>query len=297
MWNGGRSRVALPLRQRDAAVSVDPSRVPLHFTTHAPEGKARADVVLLHGLGSCGDDWGMQIPDLARQYRVIAPDLPGHGQTGQFGIASSVEAMARSVAGLLERLGTPSAHAVGLSLGGAVALQWAIDRPDQVRSLIAVNTFARLSLARRGLLRMVGRILLLLTGRMERLGGWVAGGLFPGADQRDLRELAAARIAGNSWRGYLQAALAVARFDCRQGLADIRAPTLVVAGERDSTVPMRPKLELARRIPGARLEVILGSGHVTPIDAAARFNALVMDFLDEVERNAKVEDSDRRYVG
>jgi 3-oxoadipate enol-lactonase len=235
----------------------------------------------------------MQITDLARLYRVITPDLPGHGKTEPDAFTGTVESMARAVSLLVEELGPSSAHVVGLSLGGAVALQWAIDRPDQVRSLTAVNTFARLSLARRGLLRMIGRVMLLLTGQMEWLGDWVAGGLFPGADQRDLRQLAAARIAGNSWRGYLQAALAVTRFDCREGLERIKAPTLVVAGERDTTVPLRPKLELARRIPGARLEVIKGSGHVTPIDAAARFNALLLAFLDEVESGSSADGSGR----
>lgn len=264
----------------------DPPPGRLHYSIDAPMGDARAAVVLLHGLGSCGDDWGMQISELASQYRVIAPDLPGHGESGADASIDSVESMAEAVSGLVEALGTTSAHVVGLSLGGAVALQWAIDRPDQIRSLTAVNTFARLNLARRGLLRMAGRALLLLTGQMEWMGNWVASGLFPGANQRELRQLAAARIAGNSWRGYLQAALAVTRFDCREGLARIKAPTMVVAGEMDSTVPMGPKLELARRIPGARLEIIPGSGHVTPIDAAPRFNALLLSFLDGVERGA-----------
>jgi 3-oxoadipate enol-lactonase len=118
---------------------------------------------------------------------------------------------------------------------------------------------------------------------MNRLGDWVAGGLFPGPEQESLRRMAAARIAGNSWRGYLQAALAVSRFDRRRDLARIKTPTLVVAGEKDTTVPMRPKLELAQRIPGARLEVIPGSGHVTPIDATARFNALILAFLADVD--------------
>lgn len=257
----------------------------LFFSVHTGKEPSAGEVILLHGLGSCGADWGLQIPDLTRRYRVIAPDLPGHGQTGIALHAPTIEAMARAVSQLAEELGAASLHVVGLSLGGAVGLQWAIDRPDQVRSLTAVNTFARLSLARRGLLRMAGRVLLLLTGQMDWLGSWVAVGLFPGAGQRELRELAAARLAGNSWRGYLQAALAVARFDCRPGLARIKSPTLVVAGERDTTVPMRPKLELASRIPGARLEVIPGSGHVTPIDAAGRFNALLLEFLEEVDRS------------
>src|SRR3990172_3330307 len=264
-------------------MTPDPPRDQLHFSIHAPSDGAQADVVLLHGMGSCGEDWGLQIPDLARRYRVITPDLPGHGQTRPGAHAPTVGGMAQAISRLVEELGATSAHVVGLSLGGAVGLQWAIDRPDRVRSVTAVNTFARLTLARRGLVRMFGRTLLLLTGRMDWLGEWVAGGLFPGADQWAMRRAAAARIAGNPWRGYFQAALAVARFDCRAGLPNIKAPTLVVVGEKDTTVPMRPKIELASRIPGARLEIISGSGHVTPIDAAARFNALLLAFLDDVE--------------
>lgn len=255
----------------------------LSFSIHGPREGARADVVLLHGMGSCGEDWGLQIPLLSRQYRVITPDLPGHGRTGPSAQAPTVAAMARAVSRLLEDLGGGSVHVVGLSLGGAVALQWAIDRPAQVRSLTAVNTFARLTLGRRGVVRMLGRILLLLTGRMDWLGEWVAGGLFPGSGQSDLRQAAAARIAGNSWRGYLQTALAVTRFDCRQSLPRIHARTMVVVGQNDMTVPMRPKLELASRIPGARLEIIPGSGHVTPIDASAQFNSLLLGFLEEVD--------------
>jgi 3-oxoadipate enol-lactonase len=192
---------------------------------------------------------------------------------------------------LIGELGVTTAHVVGLSLGGAVALRWAIDHPEQIRSLTLVNTFARLSLGRRGLLRMLGRIVLLVTGQMDMLGEWVAGGLFPEADQFTMRKMAAARIAANPWRGYFRAALAVSRFDCRRDLSKIIAPTLIVVGERDTTVPMSPKRELARRIPGARLEVIPGSGHVTPIDATARFNRLMLDFLDEVERETGADEA------
>lgn len=269
-----------------------PSRDRLFFSVHSPSEGSRADVVMLHGLGSCGEDWGLQIPDLARLYRVITPDLPGHGQTGLGVRARTVDAMAQAVSELAADQGVVAAHVVGLSLGGAVALQWTVDRPDQIRSLTLVNTFARLSLARRGLVRMFGRIVLLLTGQMDKLGEWVAGGLFPGTDQMIVRKMAAARIAANPWRGYLQAGLAVSRFDSRQDLSKIKVPTLVIAGARDTTVPMRSKRELAMRIPGARLEVIPGSGHVTPIDASARFNRLLLDFLDEVERGNSADKAD-----
>ena len=263
--------------------AFDSTRSGLHYSVHAPPGRGSADVILLHGLGSCGEDWGLQIPDLSRRYRVITPDLPGHGRSGVGPTSPTVRVMSRAVSELLEELDGGAAHVVGLSLGGAVALQLAIERPSQVRSLTAVNTFARLRLSRRGLGKMLGRLILLLTGQMDWLGGWVAGGLFPGEDQSALRQAAAARIAGNPWHTYFRAALAVTRFDCRHGLEDIRAPTLVVAGEEDTTVPLKAKLELASRIPGARLEIISGSGHVTPVDAAGRFNTILLRFFEAVD--------------
>jgi len=267
--------------------SFDSSKSGLHYSLHAPPGRGTSDVVLLHGLGSCGEDWSLQIPELSRNYRVITPDLPGHGRSGVGSVSATVLDMSRAVSELLNELGGGAAHVVGLSLGGAVALQLAIDRPSQVRSLTAVNTFARLRLSRRGLGKMVGRLILLMTGQMDWLGDWVAGGLFPGEGQTALRQAAAARIAGNPWRAYLRAALAVSRFDCRRRLGDIRAPTLVVAGEKDTTVPLKAKLELASRIPGARLEIIPGSGHVTPVDAAGRFNAVLLRFFEAVESSGE----------
>jgi pimeloyl-ACP methyl ester carboxylesterase len=65
-------------------------------------------------------------------------------------------------------------------------------------------------------------------------------------------------------------------------LGEIRAPTLVVAGAQDATAPLASKIDLARGINGARLEVIEGSGHATPIDAPEAFNSLLLRFLDEV---------------
>src|SRR4030065_1260405 len=102
--------------------------------------------------------------------------------------------MSRAVSELLDELGGGAAHIVGLSLGGAVALQLAIDWPSQVRSLTAVNTFARLRLSRRGLGKMAGRLILLMTGQMDWLGDWVAGGLFPCGGQTALRQGGAGRL-------------------------------------------------------------------------------------------------------
>lgn len=78
--------------------------------------------------------------------------------------------------------------------------------------------------------------------------------------------------------------IAIGRFDLRACLAKIRAPTLVIAGEQDATVSLDCKLELAAGIPGAKMERLNGSGHATPLDCAERFNAVLLGFLESVDR-------------
>ncbi len=111
----------------------------------------------------------------------------------------------------------------------------------------------------------------------------MARGLFPLPGQRPVREAAAKRIASNPRGAYLRTVGAILRFDVRERLAEIRVPTLVVAGAGDRTVPLSAKREIARSIAGARLEVIEGSGHATPLDAPEAFNALLLGFLEDVE--------------
>ena len=254
--------------------------VDLHYESH---GSGPATVILLHGLGSRGEDWLLQFPALSARWRVLAPDLRGHGASSLSGGWPTVADLAQDVTGLIRAEAPWPAHVVGLSLGGAVALQLALDHPELLRSLTAVNTFAHLRSGWSGLRRGLIRFALLALGPMNWVGRWVASGLFPLPDQQLLREAAASRIAGNPRRAYLQAALAVVRFDVAARLGEITCPTLVVAGDRDATVPMKAKLELARCIPGAHLEVVSGSGHATPLDAPDAFNELLLRFLSEVD--------------
>ncbi len=255
----------------------------LHFEITEAAVSGGSPAVLLHGLGSCGDDWPLQVQVLTDRRRVITPDLPGHGRSTPLPGRARIADFGDAVLRLLEARREPPVHLVGLSLGGAVALQLAADAPQRVRSLTAVNTFARLRPAEHGFGRGLTRLRLLLFAPMDRVGDWVAAGLFPREDQAALRRLAAGRLAANRRRNYLRTIGAVLRFELRPRLREIVCPTMVVAGERDRTVPLAAKLELQAGIPGARLEIVRDSGHATPLDAPAAFNRLLVDFLEEVE--------------
>jgi len=191
--------------------------------------------------------------------------------------------MAGDVAALLAALEAPSAHVVGLSLGGCVALALALDHPDRVRSLTLVNAFARPAPAgTRGALRFLIRLSLLACAPMSVVAAHVARGLFPRPDQADLYRAAVASLAGNPRSTYLACVRGLLGFDVRARLGELRCPTLVVAGDRDTTVPLAAKRLLQTSIAGAELAVIEDSGHVTPYDQAERFNAVLLGFLNGV---------------
>ena len=107
----------------------------------------------------------------------------------------------------------------------------------------------------------------------------VARRLFPWPEQRALYEAAVASLAATSRGAYLAAMQALARFDARGQVAAIRQPTLIVAGDRDTSVPLAAKVALAASIPRARLLVVPGSGHATPHDQPAAFNHAMLEFF------------------
>jgi 3-oxoadipate enol-lactonase len=237
-------------------------------------------VLLLHGLGSSGDDWGPQVQALRDRYRVLTVDLPGHHRSARPPGRLTIQALAAPIAEVLDRLTIEAAHVVGLSLGGCVALALALDAPARVRSLVVVNAFARWQTAGvRGAARGVRRTLLAVAAPMRMLATSIAREAFPEAEQAALREAAVARIAANSRGHYLACLAALVRFDVRQRLGEISCPTLVVAGGRDTTVPFATQVFLARSIRGARIRVVDDSGHVTPGDRPEVLNDLILEHL------------------
>ena len=250
---------------------------------HYDDRGAGAPLVLLHGLGSSAADWDLQVPAFAARYRLLLVDLRGHGRSPAGPALSTVEQMAEDVAALLARLGLPPAHVVGLSLGGCAALALAARHPQRVRSLVLVNTFARLRAGgAQGAARLARRAWLFCTAPMPAVAAYVAAGLFPEPEHAALRAEAVARLARNDKRPYLAAMLAVVRFDARRALASIRCPTLVMAGDRDTTVPRAAAQALRQGIAGARFAPIANSGHATPYDQPEVFNRVVLEFLESV---------------
>ncbi|MEA3335527.1 MAG: alpha/beta hydrolase [Chloroflexota bacterium] len=238
-------------------------------------------LVLLHGLGGTGNDWELQLPAFAPRYRSLSVDLRGHGRSPKPKGPYHITQFAGDVVKLLKNVDAYPAHVLGLSLGGAVAQQLAIDYPDAVRSLVLVNTLPRF-VSSQWRYRLMGarRFANLYFQGMDKVAEDVAERLFPMLEQAPLRTEAISRLATNDMSAYRASIWAVARFDVTLLLDLIDCPALVVAGDRDITIPLEPKVALADSLPNAKFTMVYDSGHATPIDQPEVFNQAVLDFLE-----------------
>jgi 3-oxoadipate enol-lactonase len=251
----------------------------LHFLDPNPAGNPA--VLLLHGLGADSTSWGLQMAPLTGAgFRPIATDTPGFGRSPYDGHGWSIRRMAAENAALLEELHTGAAHVVGLSMGGTIAQQFALDFPHLTRSLVLVSTFSVLSPGSlSGWLYFIQRFILVNTLGLPAQAKLVAQRVFPDSRQGALREMLVETISHADRRAYLKAMTSLGLFNSMKRLGEIKAPTLVVTGTEDSTVtPARQRL-LVDGIHLARQVIVPDAGHAVPVDQAELFNRELLVFL------------------
>jgi 3-oxoadipate enol-lactonase len=239
-------------------------------------------LLLLHGLGSSCRDWEYQIPVLAEQYRVIAMDMRGHGRSDKPRERYSIRGFAGDVEALIEHLNLGPVHVIGLSMGGMIGFQLAVDQPHLLKSLCIVNSAPQVKIQnandawqyakRWGLARLLS---------METLGRAIGRNLFPKPEQDDLQRKIASRWAENDKRAYLASFDAIVGWGVQQKLARITCPTLIISADRDYT-PVSLKEAYVKLIPHAKLVVIKDSRHATPLDQPQEFNRVVLEFINGV---------------
>lgn len=258
-------------------------RLRLHYLDYQPDSKPA--VLLLHGLGVTGNSWQLQFPPLlGAGFRVIAPDARGFGTSTYPGGSTSIAEMAGDIIALLERLQTGPVHVAGISMGGTHALQLVLDAPQLVRKLVLVNTFARLRPEKiNGYFYFLRRFILVYFLNMRAQSRLVAQHLFPDPAQEELRQQLIEQILQADPKGYRGAMRALGAFNVESRLGEIRAPTLVITGERDTTVPPHFQRSLAEGIPNARRVIIPGAGHAVIADQPAIFNETLLEFLNSTE--------------
>lgn len=258
--------------------------IALYYEASGPEN-GHAPLLLLHGLGSSTRDWRAQVDFFSETRRVVALDLRGHGRSGKPPGPYSIPLFAGDVADLVRRLDLAPLHVAGLSMGGMVALQLALDAPGLVKSLIVVNSGVdyRVRTPRQQRLLWRWRLALRLLP-MRRVGQLLGRRLFP--DRPDLQQKMADRWAENDPRAYRAAFEAIMDWSVRERLPQIAAPTLLVAAD-DDYLPLSTYRTYASRLSCAELAVLEGTRHAAPVAQPARFNARLRAFLERVENGRK----------
>jgi 3-oxoadipate enol-lactonase len=235
-------------------------------------------VLLIHGLGSSGEDWAFQLPALASRHRLIVPDLPGAGRSPKPSGRYSIAGFASVLWLLLDQLGHTRVHLVGFSLGGAVALEMALQRPQAAQRLVLINSLPsyRVDTLAKWLEATLHTALVRTLG-LQRTARMIARRLFPEPHRGAMRERVVSVLGANPVAPYLATARALAGWCTLDRLDRLRAPTLMLAAERDYT-PLAEKQAHAARL-GATLAVVRGSRHGTPFDAIEATNACLLAFL------------------
>lgn len=240
-------------------------------------------LVFIHGLGSSTLDWESQAREFSKSYRVITFDLRGHGQSDKPAGPYDIPMFAADLCSLLQALQITAVHLVGISLGGAVAFQFALDYHEMVKSLTIVNSGPALGgtpeQAQQEIERRVGIVQQL---GMRAMGQSLSPLLFPKPQHAALRETFIERWAQNDPRAYIEATRSMLGWDVTERLGEIRCPTLIISADQDYS-PVSAKEAYAARLPNARLVVIPDSHHATPIEEPEKFNHVLADFLQTVK--------------
>ncbi len=250
-------------------------------------------LIFVHGLSGSWQNWLENLPELARDHRVVALDLPGFGESELPAQRISMAGYADVVDGVLEQLGVDTADLVGNSMGGLVALEVALRFPSRVRRLVLVSPAG---ISAQGLLGDRAMVALrrserLITGyngfwaaradRVSRRAGLRRQLLRASAAHPDLlpAPLASEQLKVSGRPGFLDALEAIIRTSIRPRLGDVACPTLIVWGTADRLVPVRDAERFARGIRGSTVVRYADTGHVAMLERPEQFNADLRSFL------------------
>lgn len=266
--------------QTTSTVTVDGLRLRVAHTR--PAGIADPPVVfVLHGWGASIEALGSILAGLRDQVELVAPDLPGFGESDMVPAAWTNADYARLVVRLADALGIERFALIGHSRGAAISLVIATEAASRDRVERMVFTGAAGIKPRRGA-DYYGKVGMAKVGKAAAAVG--------GAPGKKLQQRIRGKVASADWlaapealRGTLRNVLAE---DLSPRLAQVSAPTLLMWGDRDEDTPLWMGEQMEREIPGAGLVVLRGGGHYAYAEQAGHFNVVAAHFLTQGGRRA-----------
>jgi len=280
-------------RQGVQEIWLDVDDIRIHaYRSGSERGNA---AILLHGggLDTAHLSWSPFIQPLGVHFQVFAPDLPGYGQSGKPQVTYSLEFYVHFLNAFLKALDIKSASLIGISLGGAIVLSFALQYPDAVQKLVPVDTYGiinRYMLHRLSWFYVHSPLneLSYAIYKSRRMTEWTAqaSGIFHRPERitpelmHDLVEAARIPDAGRAFQrseyGWKQV-----RSDLTSQLSRIQVPTLFIHGEKDIAVPLDAAKRAAALVPGARLHIMKDCGHWANRENPQEFQKVLLEYLLE----------------
>ncbi|MER7998403.1 MULTISPECIES: 4-carboxymuconolactone decarboxylase [unclassified Streptomyces] len=251
------------------------SETPTRTLQYRFDGPEQAPVLVLGpSLGTTWHMWDRQVPELARQWRVLRFDLPGHGGAPAHA-ATSVPELAERLLATLDGLGVQRFGYVGCSIAGAIGAELALRRPDRIASLALVAASPRFGTAdefrQRGVIVRANGLDPMARTAPER---WFTPGF--AAAQPAIVEWAVQMVRTTDPGCYIAACEALAAFDIRAELGRIGVPTLVLVGAEDQVTGPAEARTLVAGIRDARLALVPGASHLAPVEQPAAVTDLLV---------------------
>jgi pimeloyl-ACP methyl ester carboxylesterase len=248
-----------------------PTAAGLHYFLHEGGSGLKPALVLIHSAGGDHLSWPAELRRLPG-FRVITPDLPGHGKTTGPG-HQSIQDYARDIVEFIDVVGLSRAVFVGHAMGGAISLALALDYPDRVAGIGLISSGATLPIPSSVIENAANLSTLPLA--IKNLLEMSLGSQTPD----NLKGIVFKRLAETRQTLLLDDLLACNKFNVADRLTAIRAPVLVVCGTEDKLTPLRFSQLLSSKIPGAALQTMEGAGHMLVVEQPGRLAKLISVFL------------------
>lgn len=257
--------------------------ISMNYTLHG----SGEPVVLIGGYASgYWQSWTKYLPILGARHRVLAFDSRGSGSSDAPDSPYTVKMMADDTLGLMDHLGIERAHIIGRSLGGCIAQEIALRRPQAVRSLTMTSTLARMGNRGKALVaHWIDTVTVLGFPKFFEylMTYFYSAGFYDSRADEVQRAVDGLLSAPRSVHGFRHTGHAVVTHDVMDRLSAIAVPTLLLCGADDLITPASHTQEIGRRIPGAEVRIIPQAAHGFLTERPESFD-LIVDFIQRTEQ-------------